>query len=136
MKKRISLPPLFLYEFGLSARGPVHVPSRKQVKMDMKYRLSGIGIGVRHDPETAFVVAPLPGKFRGNSVEMADQEVVFRLQLKCICNMFSRNQQKMKRCNGIEILYGYQFIILIDRFGWDFAGDYPAEKTVHFHPPN
>jgi hypothetical protein len=102
----------------------------------MKHRLSGISIGVSHDPETAFVIAPLPGKFRGNPVEMSDQEVVFRLQIEGIGNMLSRDQQQMKRRYWIEVLYGHQLIILIDHFGRDFTGDYPAEKTVHFHPPN
>src|SRR6185369_5978945 len=64
---------------------------------------------------------------------MSDQQIIFRQQVKSIGNMFSRYQQQMQRCSRIDILYRYQLLVLIDRFGRDFTGDYFAEKTTHFH---
>src|SRR6185369_1353595 len=56
MIKRINPPPL---DLSVLARGPLHVSSCQQMKMNMKHRLPGVGICICHYPEAAFIIAPL-----------------------------------------------------------------------------
>lgn len=100
----------------------------------MEDRLSGIGIIVCHQSEAALGKAPLSGDLRGDTMKMPDQLVVFRRQIECIYNMFSRYQQQMQRRCRVDILDNHQLFILADHLCRYLTGDYLAENTGHCPP--
>jgi hypothetical protein len=99
------------------------------MKMNMKDRLPRIGIRIRHDPETAFVIAPLFCETRCDPEQMPDQEVIFRQKVKRMCYMLSRYQQKMERGSRIDILDRDQILVLENSFCRDLTGNDLTEKA-------
>jgi hypothetical protein len=95
------------------------------MKMNMKDRLPGIGIGICYDTKAALRNPPLIGEHGGNPVKMPDQSIIIRQKIKGVDNMLPGYQQQVERCGWIHILDSHKLIILIYHSGGYLAtGDF------------
>jgi hypothetical protein len=95
------------------------------MKMDMKHRLPGSGIGICYDTKAALSNPALSGNPGGNTVKVPDQDIIFRQEFKGVDNMLPGYQQQVERCGWIHILDSHKLIILIYHFGGHLSsGDF------------
>lgn len=106
--------------------------SRQEMKVDMEYRLAGIGIAVLHDAEAALVNAALPGNGGSSPENAANQRIIRGGQVKGIHDVLSRDEEEVMRRHGVDILDSDEIIVLIDFLRGDRAiDDFTEDATVH-----
>ncbi len=106
------------------------MPAGQEVKMDMKDRLPGVAVAVGNQTETRFRHPPLPGQLRRHLVDVADQLPVLMSDIQTVNDMLSRNDEKMVRRLGGNVLNDNNKIVFINRFDGNSPADNLAKKTV------
>ena len=109
---------------------------REEVKMNMEYRLAGAGVIITDYPEPFFRHSLFPRKQGGYLKDMANEGIVFPVEIQGIYEMFPGDEQNMGRCDRRNVLDGDDQFILVNVLCGDFSFDDLAENTaVQTTPP-
>jgi hypothetical protein len=103
----------------MSARRPCEFAACEQMKMNMKNGLAGIMAVIDDHPVTAFIKPSFGSDFFGNKKQVTDDFAVYYGDTVNIRNVFFRDNERMDRCLGIDVLKGDRMLVLMD----DLCGD-------------
>ncbi len=81
------------------------------------------------DYAVALAEAILLCEIGGDGHQVADQMLVVRLVEGS--DVLARNDEQMSGCLRRDVGEGEYAVILVDRFGWNVAGDDFAEDAIH-----
>lgn len=104
----------------------MHLPAAKDMEMEVKDRLPGVGAIVKNQT-IAVGNAQLTGNFCRRAQHFPDQLFIFRLNEGRADDMFFGDDQKMDGRLGGDITEGKHFIVLIELIRRDLTGDDLAE---------
>lgn len=94
----------------------------QNMHMQMRHGFAGIGTIINYQAVARFFESELLGHLRGFQEQMAEHLVIFRLRFGNAWNDFSRNDQDMSGCPGLDVAERKNLVILINNFPWNFPG--------------
>lgn len=107
--------------------------ARKQVEVDVEYRLSGIGVGVLHDAEPPLVHPTLPGNGGGSPEDAPNEGIIPWAKVKGIHDVLAGNEQNMVQRNRVYVFDSNEVVVLVDLPCGDGPVDDLTEDAV-VHP--
>jgi hypothetical protein len=100
--------------------------------MEVIHRLPPVGLAVHHKPRALFSAPQFHRQGLGLIQQRAQQGVIPAFDLHDIPNVPFRNEEKVKRRLGRNVMEGQKRIILIDFATGDFPrGDFTKNTILH-----
>lgn len=98
--------------------------------MNVKHRLSTVGVAVGHHPVTAGVHPQLGGEVLGHQQDVPDGSLVIFGEIVQGGDVLLGNDQDVRRGAGVDIPEGQTEIVFEDGLGRNLSGDNLAEDAV------
>src|SRR5690554_2827824 len=115
---------------GRSTRRPAHLPLTEHMQVNVVDRLAAHFLAVEHGAEAALATQLQSQPLCGIG-HVTDQSAIFLCHIVEGGDMLFRDNQKMHRSLGVDVMEGQHAIVLEDFLRGDLAFGNTAEQTVH-----
>src|SRR5262245_2959944 len=101
------------------------------MEVEMGDSLPGVLARIRHQPIAGFLYSFEHRDFRTGEKQSCKERLIPIPKILNCRNVLLRDDQRMDRSLGIDVVKGKRVLIFVHELGWNFLVDDLTEQTVH-----